>query len=924
MNFTNKIGRGIAAAGTIAALTATGALAAAPATAAEAHSIVGVPAALAFVPAATPYATLTTMYGSALPGGVTDEFRVYYYDNNKATNGSWTLTAPTGTTFASVRSNGSPTFTISADGKTATSSSSNWGGPTYAGFATLNIPGTAKQGQVFTGGSAVLKNSGGTVVHQGAITAYAKQDIPAVAGSSTPGLLTTAMTIYAGGPDVVSAAGVMTITAPTGTTIDSARLGSGEALSISADRKTATSDSVAFGGDGESVILKLRIDADAKPGETLTGGSAVITAVTGAVVGTADITADVVYPFVIASPGFNTTVGLKGTTFTGTGAPNEEIVVTDMTGTEAGRFTIDSSGAWSIDLTLAEGSNFLVFKTPDHGTTPWRVLAVDQSAEIVLSSPTSGSTVVGPDVVFEGTAEPGETVVIKDAEGNEVGSTTADSETGEFSVSVLLPEGSTSATVEAGTRKAEVDDLTIIAKLAVTSPLPGATVGTHGTEFSGTGQPAAEVEIKTADGKTVLGTTTVGADGTWKSTVTLAEGMPGVVVESGTQSVPVPLEIEDDTAQLVVTSPQQGVEIVGPDVTFIGNGQPGETVVIKDAGGNELGETVIDEDGTWEVVVSLPGGGEVTVEAGDKSVALEDIIVVAPLVITSPSEMDVVRSGVAMTGTAQPFAEVEVRYQGNGQLAGTATADADGNWSTTLTLPRDPAALVVTTGSQSANRNLLIDTTPVVADLTVTSPSAGDAVDSKGVEFTGEGQPGESVVITDKDGSALGETIVDEFGDWKVTLPVPEGSAPLTVTAGDQSVVIDDLTIVDETPAPVFELAVTSPAEGEVVGAGDVPFTGTGTPGASIVITDAEGTVLGETSVDEYGSWQLTLPAQPEGENTVTISDGENDVPFTFVVTEDVESTPLMDPLLGGSIAAGLLAFAGAFGLRRRLSADNA
>ena len=128
----------------------------------------------------------------------------------------------------------------------------------------------------------------------------------------------------------------------------------------------------------------------------------------------------------------------------------------------------------------------------------------------------------------------------------------------------------------------------------------------------------------------------------------------------------------------------------------------------------------------------------------------------------------------------------------------------------------------------------------------------------------------------------------------------------------------------ENTPAPVFEFAITSPAAGAVVGTGDIAFAGTGTPDSVIMIVNTEGTPLGDTIVNIDGTWSLVIPAMPEGPQSVIVVDGAQDIPFEFVVTEDAESTPLMDPLLGGTIAAGLLAFAGAFGLRRRFTADNA
>ncbi|MFB8188124.1 Ig-like domain-containing protein, partial [Microbacterium sp. NPDC055988] len=360
---------------------------------------------------------------------------------------------------------------------------------------------------------------------------------------------------------------------------------------------------------------------------------------------------------------------------------------------------------------------------------------------------------------------------------------------------------------------------------------------------------------------------------------------------------------------------------------FEGKGQPGEKVEIKDADGNVIGETEVNSDGTWDVVVTVPENGSVVVEAGDQKVEIKDLDVVAPLNVTSPKSGDTITdSDAVFEGTAQAGAVVVLKDEAGNVLA-EATADQDGNWSMGYALPAGKATYTINTGGQVVTLADLVSVrndTPEVAPLVVTTPKAGDQVESSGVDFAGTGEPGTKVEIKDADGNVIGETEVDGEGNWNLTVPAPVGNGNLSVVAGDETIVIEGVEVIDDTPAPVFEFAITSPSEDEVIGTSDIAFVGTGTPGAPIVITDAEGNELGSTVVDEFGSWTLTIPAQPEGANSITVNDGTKDIVFDFVVTEDVESTPLMDPLLGGSIAAGLLAFAGAFGLRRRFTSDNA
>ncbi|WP_043710847.1 Ig-like domain-containing protein, partial [Leifsonia aquatica] len=122
--------------------------------------------------------------------------------------------------------------------------------------------------------------------------------------------------------------------------------------------------------------------------------------------------------------------------------------------------------------------------------------------------------------------------------------------------------------------------------------------------------------------------------------------------------------------------------------------------------------------------------------------------------------------------------------------------------------------------------------------LEVTTPTPDATIGTNGTEFTGTGQPGEKVVITDKDGTVLGQTTIGDNGEWTTTVKVPVGSAPITVTAGEQKVVLDKLNIVDDTKHVAdFEVLTPNLEETNSIPNG-TEFTGTGEPGTTVVITD--------------------------------------------------------------------------------------
>nr|WP_246311782.1 Ig-like domain-containing protein [Leifsonia naganoensis] len=695
-------------------------------------------------------------------------------------------------------------------------------------------------------------------------------------------------------------------------------------------------------------------------------------------------------------------VGTTGATFTGKATPNSTVKITDATGAAIGTTSTDATGAFTVTLALPEGAANLTF-TSGTKSAVWSGLVINDTAPLVVTSPTPGSTVVGAGVEFSGTAEPGATITVKDANGTVVGTTEALGD-GSYTLTVVLPEGSTSASVNTESRTVVIDDLKVAAKLEVTSPKAGDKVVGPDVTFDGTGQPGDKVVIKDADG-TTIGETTVNPDGSWDVTVPLPEG-GSVTVESGDQKVTI-----DDIvvgAPLDVTSPKAGDKVVGPDVTFDGTGQPGETVVIKDADGTTIGETTVNPDGSWDVTVPLPEGGSVTVESGDQKVTIDDIVVAAPLDVTSPKAGDkVVGPDVTFDGTGQPGDKVvikdadgttigettvnpdgswdvtvplpeggsvtvesgdqkvtiddivvaapldvtspkagdkvvgpDVTFEGSGEpgdkvvikdadgkTIGETTVNPDGSWNTTVPLPGGGSVTI-----ESGDQTVTIDDLNVVAKLEVTTPKADATIGTNGAEFTGTGQAGETVVITDKDGTVLGETTVGDNGEWTTSVKVPEGSAPITVTAGGQSVVLDGLKVVDDTPK-VADFVVVTPNLSQDSGniKNGTTFTGTGEPGTTVVLTDQDGNTVGQAEIDSEGNWSTTVTGLPQGPNNLTadltLPGGEQkviDLGAIVVVMAD-EATPLMDPAIAGGAALALLAAAGSVLLvrRRRTASTN-
>ncbi|WP_145953570.1 Ig-like domain-containing protein [Alloalcanivorax xenomutans] len=146
------------------------------------------------------------------------------------------------------------------------------------------------------------------------------------------------------------------------------------------------------------------------------------------------------------------------------------------------------------------------------------------------------------------------------------------------------------------------------------------------------------------------------------------------------------------------------------------------------------------------------------------------------------------------------------------------------------------------------------------------------AVSGDGSVVTGRGEPGSTVTVRDSDGNVIGEGQTNAEGDFEVELSEPqvdgeELDVSLTDEAGNESEP-GQVTAPDST-------APDAPTNVEVSGDGTT-VTGEGEPGSKVTITDPDGNVIGEGTVDDDGNFtvELTEPQTDGEELEVTLTDG--------------------------------------------------
>ena len=521
-----------------------------------------------------------------------------------------------------------------------------------------------------------------------------------------------------------------------------------------------------------------------------------------------------------------------GTVFTGKAEQNTVITVLDKNKV-IGTATAGADKTWSLTLDPA----------PINGTHELTIVALGTDGKSVplakgdytmtqsdearaYTGPAAGAEIT-PDTVFTGTGGKGETVVIKDGNGTVLGTTTVGND-GQWSLTLnpVPTNGDVNLVVEI-TGADEITEQLADTNLvmtgseepnAYTGPKAGETV-TPDTVFTGTGTKGETVTITDAQG-TVLGSTTIGADGQWSLTLDPApiNGTHELTVTIGDQTVANPSITMTDSDEAPAYSGPQSGDTITPDTVFTGTGGKGETVVITDGAGNVLGTTTVGNDGQWSLTLDpAPKNGDVNliVTVGDKEVADTNVTMTGSdeeRALTSPAAGTSITPDTEFSGTGNIGDKVEIKDK-NGTVLGSAEVGADGTWSTTLSpVPNNGSTdLIIEITGKDGKTETLADNTYEMTESTtkfeVLTPNLAtdNGAIKNGTVFTGKGEPGSTVVITDNAGNTVGTAEVDDQGNWSaplsglrdgpnslgITYTVP-GADPVTTDLGDIVVVSDD------------------------------------------------------------------------------------------------------------------------------------
>ena len=444
-----------------------------------------------------------------------------------------------------------------------------------------------------------------------------------------------------------------------------------------------------------------------------------------------------------------------------------------------------------------------------------------------------------------GTAEPGSTITLKDANGNVIGTGKTGSD-GNFTVSLGTPltngEQVTATATDAAGNTSQGTTITAPDLTAPDAPTIGSVTDdvdpqtgsvTNGgstndprPQLSGTAEAGSTVTIY--DGGVAIGTAVVASNGTWTFTpsVDLSESTHQITVQAtdaagniGPASpvftltvdltpptTPTAIVLTDDTGVIRGTI-TAGTPTDASQPILAGTGEPGGTITIYDHG-VAVGTTTVLPNGTWSVTPDGPlpdGTHSITVvetdAAGNQSTASEPIIFTVdttpPL---APGDLVVSNDGGTITGTAEPGSTVTIR-EGDAIL-GTPVADSEGNFSLTLTPPKlngeiltaDATDVAGNTGpaTSAAAPDITPPQTPVIVSViddvqaTVGPVGQNGLTNDRAPTLNGTGEPGSTITISNGS-DVIGTVEVPSSGLWSFTPPSPlvDGTYVLTATATD-------------------------------------------------------------------------------------------------------------------------------------------
>ena len=340
------------------------------------------------------------------------------------------------------------------------------------------------------------------------------------------------------------------------------------------------------------------------------------------------------------------------------------------------------------------------------------------------------------------------------------------------------------------------------------------------------------------------------------------------------------------------------------------------TVTLKDHYGNQLttgGETVTlsktlgdltsvkdNDDGTYTANLTSTVAGSSTIRyAVDGTNGTDTVTVV--FIDTTPPPIPTVTSpkpGAQINdptpeviGTAEAGSTVTVRDKDTNTVLCTAVANANGNFSCTVSpdteLGDGPHTLAVTAADPSGNASPAAE---VLVNIDTVPPMVPAIDKANSTEISGRADPGSVITVT-VPGAEPKTTVADENGVWLVTTPAgaiddSEVQATATDPAGNES------------EPGTAKIDITAPAKPDIQVANGTEISGQAEAGSTVTVRVPGVDTPFRVTASEDGTWSIDTPAgaTDNGQVTATATDPAGNV--SPQATHDLDTTPPAEPTI--------------------------
>ncbi|KAA6174618.1 hypothetical protein F3K50_11675, partial [Pseudomonas marginalis] len=308
---------------------------------------------------------------------------------------------------------------------------------------------------------------------------------------------------------------------------------------------------------------------------------------------------------------FDVSVDATGTQVQGKGAPNTIVLIKAADDkTVIAKGIVGPDGTFEVTIPVQPGGQLLNVALQNNDKV---------SASEVVMTPHIASNMPTDVLIDEagtqvtGKGNKGETIRVKDAQGNEIGAGVVQQD-GTFVVTI--PKQPTNTTLAVTAQGQGVESAPAYVKTPATEverpPQPEAHLDAAGTQITGKTEPGASVSVKDAAGQLLAGPIVAGEDGTFAATIARqpAGSKVTVVAElAGKESLPTELI----APQVVAETPAAPLSaMISADGKLVsGKAAPNTKVVVKNAAGQTLGEHPVDADGNYAVPIKAQMGGTV-------------------------------------------------------------------------------------------------------------------------------------------------------------------------------------------------------------------------------------------------------------------------------------------------------------------------